>query len=102
MAENRQQQPRARGNGRPFAKGVSGNPGGRPKEDGDVKALARQHTVEAIQTLAKWMASDNAKASVSASQALLDRGWGKPAQAVTGEDGAPLLPTVIKHVVEKA
>lgn len=79
--------------GKPFEKGKSGNPGGRPKAEADVKALARQHTAEAIKTLATWMRSDNAKASVSASAALLDRGWGKPGQALelTGADGAPLL-----------
>jgi hypothetical protein len=55
-----------------FQKGKSGNPGGRPKESDDVKELARQHSTEAIQRLAMWMRSDNAKASVSACNALLD------------------------------
>ena len=72
--------------------GKSGNPGGRPKEDGEVKSLARDHTSEAINRLAYWMRSDNAKASVSACVALLDRGWGKPVQAVeAGEGMADLL-----------
>ena len=91
---------RRRGPGRPFQKGQSGNPGGRPKESDEVKTLARQHTVTAVERLAFWMGSDNAKASVSACSALLDRGWGKPAQAVTGVDGAPLIPPNVTILIQ--
>jgi len=63
-----------------FQKGQSGNPGGRPKEVDEVKELARQHGPEAVKKLVDWLRSDNAKASVSAANALLDRGYGKPAQ----------------------
>lgn len=67
-----------------FAKGVSGNPGGRPKGEGDIRELARQHTPQAIRRLVKVMNDDNATASaqVAASTALLDRGWGRPAQTI--------------------
>jgi Family of unknown function (DUF5681) len=68
--------------GRPFQKGKSGNPGGRPKEIEEVKELAREHSPEAITRLVHWMRSDNAKASIAASTALLDRAWGKPVQAL--------------------
>jgi hypothetical protein len=71
--------------GRPFTKGQSGNPGGRPKHDLEVKQLAREYTAEAIERLATWMRGKNATASVAAAQAILDRGWGKPAQPQTGE-----------------
>jgi hypothetical protein len=68
------------GNLKPFKKGQSGNPGGRPKEIAEVKALARTHTTTAIETLAKIAKSEKATdaARVSACVALLDRGWGKP------------------------
>ena len=79
----------------PFQKGRSGNPGGRPKEDGDVKALARQHTDEAVKRLAQWLRSDNPKASVSAAIALLDRGYGKPAQAIVGDASADPVALVV-------
>ena len=41
--------------GKPFKKGQSGNPGGRPKVIAEVKELARAHTGEAIGTLVSIM-----------------------------------------------
>jgi hypothetical protein len=66
----------------PFRKGQSGNPGGRPKENEEIKKLAQEHCPAAIDRLAYWMQSGDARASVAASTALLDRGYGKPAQAL--------------------
>jgi hypothetical protein len=65
-----------------YRKGQSGNPGGRPKEVAEVRELARTHTEAAIARLAEWMASDDPRASVAASSALLDRGWGKATQTM--------------------
>ena len=48
------------GKGRPFQKGVSGNPGGRPKVLGDVQELARQKSPEAITTLGNIMHDEKA------------------------------------------
>jgi hypothetical protein len=70
--------------GKPFAKGQSGNPGGRPKELHDVIELARSHTTAAIKTLVAAMNCDSAPwaARVSATTAILDRGWAKPKETV--------------------
>jgi hypothetical protein len=76
-----------------FRPGVSGNPRGRPKKARtiearrlvtDVKAAARELTQSAIDTLARIMKNPKAPAAVrlSAAQALLDRGHGRPSQAV--------------------
>lgn len=65
-----------------FKPGVSGNPGGLPKGAADVRALARSYTKRAVERLAEWMESDNAKASVAACVGLLNRGWGMPQQNV--------------------
>ena len=73
----------------PFEKGQSGNPGGRPKVVAEVKELAREHTGEAIKTLVSIMTNPKSApaARVSAANALLDRGYGKPPQHITGEGG---------------
>jgi len=70
-----------------FQPGVSGNPSGRPKENSQVKELARAWTEQAIATLASIMTDSEAKGSerVSAATALLDRAYGKPAQAIVGD-----------------
>lgn len=65
-----------------WKKGQSGNPGGRPKEEREVVALARENSPEAIRRLVEWMRSDNGKVSIMAANAILDRAFGKPAQAV--------------------
>ncbi len=77
----------------PFAKGKSGNPGGRPKEVAEVRELAKKHGPAAIKRLVKLMASDNERTAVSACEALLNRGYGRPPQSVTlagDEDGPPI------------
>lgn len=76
-----------------FAKGHSGNPGGMPKGFAEVRALAREHTTDAIAALVDVAKSGGFEpARVSAAVAILDRGWGKPAQAVelTGAEGGPV------------
>lgn len=72
-----------------FQPGKSGNPGGRPKEAPEVKALAREYGHEAIEKLVELMRCDDRRVAAAACQALLDRGFGKPAQSMelTGADG---------------
>jgi len=50
----------------------------------DIRSLARSYTDKAIKVLAGVMMQEEAPAAarVSAATALLDRGWGKPAQTV--------------------
>ena len=67
-----------------FEKGKSGNPGGRPKAQGEIREIARQHTSAAIETLVTVMCDKAAQPSarVGAASALLDRGWGRPHQSI--------------------
>lgn len=80
-----------------FKKGQSGNPLGRPKRDNEVQRLARERSTEAIERLTFWMRSDDPKASVAASIAILNRAFGRPAQALTAPDG--VSPAKIIHEV---
>lgn len=63
-----------------WVKGQSGNPGGRPKTIGHLRDLVREHTNDAIATLAQIMGDENAPpdARIRAAEALLNRAWGKP------------------------
>ena len=63
----------------------------------EIKSLARAHTERAIQILAGIMDNPNSSEAsrVAAARELLDRGWGKPAQAHTGEGGGPIEAKVV-------
>lgn len=58
------------------------------KAPAQIRSLARGHTESALKVLAGIMNQTEAPAAarVSAAQALLDRGWGKPVQALTHTD----------------
>lgn len=59
----------------------------------EIRSLARQHTEEAINALLRILRKADAtdSAVVAASSAILDRGWGKPAQPISGDgDGGAI------------
>jgi hypothetical protein len=89
--------------GRPWKRGVSGNPGGRPKEVKHVQAVARTYTVDAIETLVEIMRSreEPARARAAAAEAILDRGWGRArrrskslAASRSTRTSSPITPTM--------
>jgi hypothetical protein len=65
-----------------FVKGATGNAGGRPLENAEVKELARRQGPAAIARLTQLMYCDDPQVSIAASRALLDRGYGRPEQSV--------------------
>ena len=70
--------------------GSSPNPGGRPKIIEDIRDLAREHTETAINALVHIAESGKQEsARVAAASALLDRGWGKPTQPLSGDVAMP-------------
>lgn len=85
MAENSKKQPR----GKPFQKGVTGNPGGRPKktqEEYDLIAACKAKTPDALDVIERVMrTSDNERNQLTAAMAIIERAWGKPVQPTETE-----------------
>lgn len=111
---------RRRGKGRPIPKGVSGNPGGRPKTPPELAEAFRSRTMQSLKVLDKVQddylrgsyvdefgvehQQPKASEAIKASEVLLDRGWGTAPQKVelTGKDGKPLASnSKVKHVVDE-
>lgn len=67
--------------GRPFQKGVSGNPGGRPKVNPEVKEIMNAASPKAAQVLVELLDSEKEMMRYYAAQEILNRTQGKPIQA---------------------
>jgi|SRR5215475_16023124 len=81
----------------PWAKGQSGNPLGRPKLRDDISRVARQYGPAGIDRLAQFAGlapggtiADSTLGQISAIKELLDRGYGKAAQLVVGDEDRPV------------
>jgi hypothetical protein len=81
---------RKNGPGRPFPKGVSGNPGGMPKEIADVKRKLRALLPEATETLHKLLKHKDGKVRIMAVREVYDRTMGKPTQPISDPNGKPV------------
>lgn len=91
VAENKRRQ----GNAAWQKGGKSPNPGGRPKAEREVLALARTKGKEALLRLIALTKSDNESVALKACEAVLDRGFGKPRQAVDLGGDMPVLNVVV-------
>ncbi len=86
------------------------HPGGRPKGSRnkatiEIQDLARQYTTDALKALVQIAQRGQSEAArVMAANALLDRGYGKPRQALehSGPEGAalPSLTVIVKHAAQ--
>jgi hypothetical protein len=78
--------------GVPFQKGKSGNPSGRPKMDPEIREMARAASVGALRRAIELVDSKDENVALKAINTVLDRGWGKPAQAVemSGPNGGAI------------
>lgn len=71
----------------------------------EIRSLARSHTEAALNCLAGIMNKTDAPeaARVSAANSLLDRGWGKATQPISGdENGPPIKITQIELIGVRA
>jgi hypothetical protein len=72
--------------GRPFPKGRSGNPGGRPRrtdEEAELIEACREKTAEALAVVASLMRdSANDRVRLAAAQFIIERGWGRAPERV--------------------
>ena len=65
-----------------------------PKTLTEIRSLARSHTRSALNVLLAVMRNTKAPAParIAVANAILDRGWGKAAQAIgNGDDGADII-----------
>jgi hypothetical protein len=71
-------------------------------DDTQLRSIARGYTNLAISVLG-GIAKDgeNEGARVSACAQLLDRGWGRPAQPITGKDGEEDIRVTIRTIIGK-
>lgn len=67
-----------RGPGKPFAKGQSGNPSGRPKANPEVKEILKAASPDAARKLVELLGSRTEKIALAAATEILDRTMGRP------------------------
>lgn len=75
--------------------------GAHNKATASIREIAREYTDDAVNALVRVLTDDDAPhaAVVSAANSILDRGYGKPATIVQGdEDGGPIKVTRIELV----
>ena len=67
----------------------------------EVQSLARAYTKLAINTLSGIAGEGQSEAArVAAAGMLLDRGWGKSPQPVTGKDGEEPIEVIVRTIIE--
>jgi len=80
----------------PWTKGQSGNPSGRPKFKDDISIVARKYGPAGIEMLAAMAGlapgerAETEASRVAAIKEILDRGYGKATQVLSGDEDHPL------------
>lgn len=97
-----------RGRGKPFTKGKSGNPKGRPPLGKSLAEAVRKIGKETIdrgkykghtrlEALIRSLYQQGIKGNARAAALITERGWGKPMQPVGDETGGPISIRIIEE-----
>jgi hypothetical protein len=71
------------------------------KAPADIRSLCRSYTATTVKTVAGIAESGTSEmARLHASAMLWERGWGRPAQPVTGEDGEGAIEITVRVITE--
>ncbi len=92
---------RSLANLRPFQRGTSGNPGGKPKGE-DVRALARKNTKRAMERIVELIEDADPRVALMAAKEVLDRAYGKPKVAEDSDDDPNSRKNVTINIVRYA
>jgi hypothetical protein len=86
---------------RPLLPGNSSNPGGASEAKREMQALARSHSVEAIERAVEIMRTGKSETiRLMAISMILDRAWGKPRQSVEIEQQGRSLESMLMAIWE--
>lgn len=81
---------------RPFQRGVSGNPGGKPKGE-DVRGLARKNTRKAMERIVDLIDSDDPRVALMAAKEVLDRAYGKVQPGKDDADNKSVTINIVRY-----
>lgn len=101
MPENKKPDAPSRDESGRIMPGSSGNPGGRPKALREYQKWLAENALEKAQlALLACLVDPDGRVKMMAVKEVADRLFGKAPQAITGEDGKPLMPEIVGGLIE--